>query len=359
MTSEEMAGKAQTVLGPCNADSLGITLAHEHILHDSTFLFKEPTEANEKALAYQPVTLENLNWVIYHAYNNLDNLRWDDEKKAIDELMLFKNAGGNTVVECSVRGLNANPLGLARISKATGINIIMATGYYIAMSHPPVLESMTEEEVADELVRDVTVGIGDTGVRAGLLKGACGGESFTRVEDGEQKVLRACALAQRRTGAAIGVHTPHPDLAIEVIKILGDAGADLSRTIIIHADRWGPEPLIWPELLHSGCYIEFDGIGTAERSLPVPPPGWPYRINDTQRFSLLVKLIDQGYLKQMLLSHDVWIKTRYASYGGAGYAYILLHASRLMRRIGITDEQIQTMMVENPKRILAFTPATK
>ena len=170
---------------------------------------------------------------------------------------------------------------------------------------------------------------------------------------------RAKALAQKRTGAAIGVHTPRPDMAIDVIEILSDAGADLSRTIIIHADRWGPEPLIWPKLLGAGCYLEFDGIGTAERSLPVPPPRWPYRINDTQRFTLLAKLIDQGYLKQILLSHDIWIKTRHAAYGGAGYAHILLHAIPLMRRMGITDEQIRTMMVDNPKRILAFAPVAE
>ena len=90
----EMVGKAQAVLGPIDADSLGITLTHEHLLHDSTFLFVEPTEASEKVLAHQPVSLGNLNWVLHHLFSNLENLRLDDEQMVINELMLFSGLGG-------------------------------------------------------------------------------------------------------------------------------------------------------------------------------------------------------------------------------------------------------------------------
>jgi len=358
MMQTEMVGKAQTVLGPIDADSLGITLTHEHLLHDSTFLFVEPTEAGEKVLAHQPVSLGNLNWVLHHLFSNLDNLRLDDEQMVINDLMFFKRAGGSTVVEPSIRGLSGNPLGLVRISQATGVNIIMATGYYVAMTHPPALAAVTEEEVTDELVRDITTGIGDTGVRAGLLKGACGGAGLSpakKIEDSERKVMRALALAQRRTGAAIGIHNMRKDFVPEVIEILGEAGADLSRTILMHADRWGPDSPIFPKLLQAGCYLEFDGFGTSELGL-VPSPGFDYQINDVQRCDIVVRLIAQGYLKQILVSQDVWVKTRCNSYGGAGYAHILLNAVPLMRHKGITEEQIHTILVENPKRILAFAP---
>jgi phosphotriesterase-related protein len=358
MTNAEMVGKAQTVLGPIDGESLGITLPHEHLLADSTFLFVEPADDRGKVLAHQPVGLKNLNWVLHHLFGNVDNLRLVDEQMAVDELIPFKQAGGRTVVEMSVRGLAGNPLGLARISKATGINVIMATGYYVAMAHPKALASMTEEEVACELVRDVTVGIGHTGVRAGYIKAACGGAggSPTRIEESDRKVLLACALAQRRTGAALGIHNMRKDLVAEIMEILSDADADLDRTVMIHADRWGSEPPIFPKLLQAGCYLELDGFGTAELGL-VPAPGFEYQINDAQRCDMIVRLIAQGYLRRILISQDVWIKTRCNSYGGAGYAHILLNAVPLMRHKGISDKQIHTLLVENPRRLLAFAPA--
>jgi phosphotriesterase-related protein len=360
MRNNEMVGKAQTVLGPVDADSLGITLPHEHILVDSTFLFVEPADDKEKELAHQPVGLKNLNWVLHHLFNNLDNLRLLDERMAVDELMRFRQAGGGTVVEMSVRGLAGDPSGLVRISRATGLNIVMATGYYVAMALPSKLTSMGEKEIADELVRDVTIGMGNTGVCAGYVKAACGGAgvSPSKMEETDRKILRACALAQRRTGAPLGIHNMRKDLCAEILEILGEAGADLSRTIMIHADRWGPEPLIFPKLLQAGCYLELDGFGTAELGL-VPAPGFDYQINDAQRCDMILKLIAQGYLKRILVSQDVWIKTRCNTYGGAGYAHILLNAVPLMRHKGISDEQIHTILVENPRRFLAFAPVNE
>ena len=357
MRQTEMAGKAQTVLGLIDPDSLGITLPHEHFLFDATFNFVEPTEANAKLLAHQPVSLENLNWVVYHAFNSLDNYRCDDEQLIINELTPFKQAGGNTIVEQSVRGLAGNPLAALRISKATGINVIMATGYFIAMVHPASLATMTEEEIADELIRDITVGIGDTGVHAGILKAACGGPLSVKVEETERKVMQACAIAQRHTGAAIGIHNMCDDLAAEVIEILYNAGADLSRTVMIHADRWGPDPPISPKLLQAGCYLEFDGFGTDERGLVPQPPYCADHINDAQRCDMIIRLINHGYLKRILVSQDVFGKIRHTSFGGVGYAHILENVVPLMRHKGISDEQIQTIMVENPKRVLTFVLA--
>ena len=143
------------------------------------------------------------------------------------------------------------------------------------------------------------------------------------------------------------------NLAVETLDILKDSGADLSRIILLHADRWGADPLIFPKLLQAGCYLEFDGFGTAELGL-IPAPGFDYQMNDAHRCDLMLKGIARGYLKQILISHDVWIKTRSQSYGGAGYAHILCNVVPLMKHKGITEEQIRTILVENPKRILAF-----
>lgn len=353
----EIVGKVQTVLGSVDGSSLGITLIHEHFLHDSTCYCVEPTSDIEKALVHQPVSLKNLNLVLYNLRCNLDDYRWEDEQLIIKELIPFKSAGGKTIVEQSVRGMAANPEAAMRISRATGINVIKATGYYVAISHPTSVASMTEEEIAESLVRDIEVGMDNTNIRAGLLKAACGGPGSVKVEENECKIMRACALAQRHTGAAMGVHIMQPELSLDVIDILCNAGADLNRCIIYHTDRWGSDPLILPRLLQAGCYIGIDGFGTDERGIAPGANYAAYRINDTQRCAMIVRLITQGYLKHILISQDVWKKNNHTTYGGTGYDHILLHTVPLMHHMGISDEQISTMMVENPKRVLTFAPA--
>ncbi len=116
MRQEELTGKVQTALGIINADSLGVTLPHEHLLADLSCYFVEPTEATEKRLTHQPITLENLYWVKLHRENNADNLKLTDEQLAIKEALLYKWARGDTIVELSNIGLFPDPLGLARIA---------------------------------------------------------------------------------------------------------------------------------------------------------------------------------------------------------------------------------------------------
>src|SRR5213592_1856124 len=94
-----LSGKALTVLGAVDADTMGVTLPHEHLLIDFAVMFKEPAAASDKGLAYQPVSLSNVGWVRQNFNANLDNLRLLDEQVAQDEISLFKQAGGRTVVD--------------------------------------------------------------------------------------------------------------------------------------------------------------------------------------------------------------------------------------------------------------------
>ncbi|MFC1984492.1 phosphotriesterase-related protein, partial [Chloroflexota bacterium] len=203
MRQEEITGKVQTVLGIIDADSLRVTLPHEHLLVDLTMYFVEPTEASEKVMVHEPISLENLSWIRIHSHNNWDNMRLTDEKITIKEALLYKGAGGDTIVELSNVGMARDPLGLARIARATGLNVVMGSGYYVGVSHPSELAAKTEEEITEEIVRDITVGVGETGVRAGII-GEIG--CSVPLEEDERKVLRASAVAQQRTGAAINIH---------------------------------------------------------------------------------------------------------------------------------------------------------
>ena len=354
MKQAELIGKAQTVLGVIDADSLGVTLYHEHLLLDMAPWFVEPSEASERGLAHQPVTLENLHWVRVNRFSNVDNLQLTDEQVAIKEALLYKWAGGDTIVEVSSIGLSRDPLGLARIARATGLNLIMGSGYYIGASHPPELATKTEKEITEEIVRDIMVGVGDTGVRAGVI-GEIG--CSLPLEEGERKVLRASAAAQRRTGAATIVHpSPDDDLALEIIKILSDADADLSRTIISHVDLWGYSLTTRRKLMDAGCYIGYDNFGHL---------GYPHLLQgrlvelkgDLERVYDVIQLISEGYLNQILIAQDHCFKDCLTTYGGYGYAHMLRNVVRIMRIKGVTDEQIHTLLVDNPKRVFQFVPA--
>ena len=363
MRQGEFTGKVQTVLGIIDADSLGVTLPHEHLLGDSSsFYLDEPTEASEKRLAHEPITLENLGWVRIHFMSNLDNLKLTDEKLVIKEALLYKWAGGDTIVELTPIGIARDPLGLARISRATGLNVVMGTAYFKELSLPPEFATKTEEEITEEFVRDIMVGVGDTGVRAGIIGEIGCGISF--VEDSERKVLRASAAAQRRTGAAINIHpSVGEDLVLENIKILGDAGADLSRTVISHCEGVGyfNNHTIYRRLADAGCYIEFDIFGWPIVPLPAAlslqhEGRLVGKQSEVDRINEIKCLIDEGYLNHILISQDVGFKHCLVAYGGYGYAHILRNIVPWMQRAGISDEQIHTMMVENPKRVLPFAP---
>ena len=358
MKQTALTGKAQTVLGAIDADSLGIALPHEHLLCDSSVYFAEPAEATERALVHQPVSQENMWWIRNHSGSNVDDLQLLDEQLAIKEALLYKWAGGNTIVELSNIGLARDPLGLARIARATGLNVIMGAGYYTGASHPPELATKTEEEIAQGIVRDIMVGVGDTGIRAGII-GEVG--CSTPLQEGERKVLRASAIAQRRTGVAINIHPPMFDenLVFEVIKILDDAGADLSRTVISHIEGSGFRPTALHSLSHrimdAGCYAEYDGFGQAE-VCGIFDGHVLDTFSDTWRIDTIIQLIAEGYINQILISQDVWLKRLLTAYGGFGYAHILRNIVPVMRGKGMSDEQIHTLLVENPKRLLTFAP---
>jgi phosphotriesterase-related protein len=351
MGQELSAGKIQTVLGIIDADNLGTTLMHEHLLHDMTVYFIEPAASGERSLAYEPVSMDNLWWVRLHESNNLDNMRLTIEQLATKEAMVYKLATGDTIVELTTAGVfGRDPLGLVRIARATGLNIVMGTGYNSAALHPPQFATRTEEDVTEELVSDITIGVDNTGVRAGII----GEIGCSTLAESERMVLRCCAVAQQRTGVAISIHpSPTDDLVLEIAKILADAGADLSHTIIGHVDVTGFSRATCHKLADAGCYIGFDNFGL-EGLLELPGLGRAVELSDMQRINNIMQLIDDGYLNQIIVSQDISTKHRLTSYGGLGYAHILRDIVPVMRIKGLTEEQIHKLLVENPKRVLSF-----
>jgi len=350
----DLKGKIQTVLGLVDPHNLGTTLPHEHLFVDGRNWFIEPDESDEKELAYQPVSIKNLSWVRSHRMSNLDNIQLASEEVAINEVIYFKKAGGNTIVNLTPNKCGRNPLGLVHVAQDTGINVIMGTAYYVEPSYKPEMnmDSRTEEDIADEFIRDITVGVSNRKVRAGII-GEIG--CSWPLTNNERKVLHAASIAQQATGAAISVHPgPNEGAPLEIVKVLTNVGADLKHTIISHMSRTIASHNTRCKLAENGCYLEWDMFGNDGFYPPseVTPVDVP---NDAGRIRQIIQIIEEGYLSQILISHDVWNKAMLRCLGGGGYSHILTTVIPFMQQKGITEKQIHSLIIENPRRALSFT----
>ncbi|HXU87392.1 MAG TPA: phosphotriesterase-related protein [Methylomirabilota bacterium] len=345
-----LAGTAQTVLGPIAAERLGVTLPHEHLLIDFEVMFKEPPAAGDKGLAHQPVSLANVGWVRQNFNSNLDNLRLLDEQTAQDEVTLFQRAGGQTVVDPTNVSLARDPLALARIARATGLNIVMGAGYYVAAAHPDDMDRRSEDSLVREIVREVTVGVGDTGIKAGLIGEI--GNSWPWTEN-EKKVVRAAVEAQRQTGAPLMIHPGrHETAPMQLVELVQKQGGDVQRTVMCHIERTIADERQLYDLAATGVWLEYDLFGMENSYYPYNPDfDMP---NDGGRMKQILALVERGHQDQILMSHDIAYKSSLTKYGGYGYHHLLVNVVPRLRRKGVDDAGIRRLLVENPARAFVF-----
>ena len=343
-----MKGKVMTVLGPMSPERLGITLPHEHILIDLRCWLDEPIDIREKSRIYEPVSLDNLWWIRQNLINR-DNLMMTDTRKATEEIMEFKRYGGKSIVDVTSIGIGRDPIAIRNISRETGINVIMGSGYYTATAHPPDMDDRAEGEIAKEIIKDIQEGVGETGIRAGIIGEI--GLSDVDNNPNEEKSLRAAACAQKETGTPLIIHPSAMRQCKRVIEILEEEGANMKRVIMSHTESYLDESMDYTYMIaDAGLHIEYDLWGR-EGNWPAFEVIIP---SDTQKMKGIEKLIENGYQDQVLLSQDVCMKIQLMSYGGYGYAHLLRDCLPIFRHAGISEKEIQVMLVENPKRILTF-----
>ncbi len=339
----------RTVAGDVAPDDLGITLCHEHLLIDLKRIFVEPDEPDAKEMAHRAVELETLGWIRANYINNLDNLGLYVENEIIEEIKRYQKAGGATLVEVTPVDIGRNPEGLVRIAEATGLNVVMGNGYYVYGTHPEDMETRPEDDLVEEMARDVTDGVGNTGIKSGII-GEIG--CTWPLDKNERKVLRAAARAQKATGAALTIHPGRdPAAPIEILEVIDGAGGDVSRTIMGHLDRTFHHYADFKEFADNGCFLEFDMFGLESAYYPFGSMDMP---NDGRRIDLIMRLIDEGHLDQILISHDIAFKHLLVRYGGNGYGHILQNAVPKMRAKGMSEAHIDTVLKVNPQRALAI-----
>ncbi|MGB3334512.1 MAG: phosphotriesterase-related protein [Mycobacterium sp.] len=313
-----------TARGPIDTADLGVTLMHEHVFIMTTEIAQNYPEA------------------------------WGDEDAriadAITRLDALKAAGVDTIVDLTVIGLGRYIPRIARVAAGTDLNIVVATGIYTYNDVPffyhyrgPGTMLDGPEIMADMFVRDIESGIADTGIKAGILKCATDEPGVT---PGVERVLRAVANAHRRTGAPISTHT-HAGTrrGLQQQRIFEEEGVDLSRVVIGHSGD-STDLGYLEELIAAGSYLGMDRFGI-DLILPFE-----------ERVNTVAAMCERGHADKMVLSHDAncyfdALPGDLSAVAAPNWHYLHIHNDVIpaLRQRGVTEEQLRTMLVDNPRKI--------
>lgn len=270
-----MTGFVRTVTGDLDPSQLGRVNYHEHLFQVSPLL---PG----------------------------DNL--DDEASSGREAGELRASGFEAMVDATPLGLGRQPDAIRRISRATGLCVVMTTGVHRREHYEsghPLLEAGAEE-LATAFVRDLTEGaaewdeVPETDVRAGVLKAGLG---YWRIDAAAARAIEAIGQAHRKTGAPVMVHLEHGTAGFEVLDALAGVGVAADRVALAHIDR-NPDPGLHSALADTGAYLGYDGVARAK--------DWP----DSVLLDCLIETAEAGGTGRILLGGDVARRGRYRAYGG-------------------------------------------
>lgn len=311
------AGTIMTVRGPIAPEQLGVCMAHEHLLIDTWNMWPVP----------------NYSLIV------------DDVDLLVEEVQRYRDAGGLSLVDMTNIGIGRDPLALRRISEATGVQVVMGCGWYRERVYPAYIQEMNATELAALLVAEIINGVDGAGIRPGVI-GEIGTERKF-ISPAQERVFRAVARAHLQTGAPIATHTTHwGELGLEQLDLLAEEGVDPRHVIVGHlGDRRGID-IVLP-IAERGAFLSIDNIGYHDYQ------------REEQRAQNVIDLIRAGFRGQILLSMDICTLSDLHWYGGKGFDYLLLRFIPLLRQLGASDEDIQAMLVENPRRALVFGEASR
>jgi phosphotriesterase-related protein len=330
-----------TVLGEIDAAELGPTSMHEHLLIDARVWYTPPREAPPED---PRMTMENLGFVRWNLVCLEDNLLLEDPDLAIKELKPVRELGGSGIVDLTVIGIGRRIAELPRISRETGLHVMVGCGFYVHGSHPDWVETSSVDELTTLMIGELNDGIEDTGIRPALI-----GEIGTSepVTDRERKVVTAAGRAGAETGAAVNIHLdPRGTRALEVLDLLVAEGMEPGRVVFSHMDEHLDEGY-HREVAESGAILEYDTFGSEFYfgELFKDP-------TDLERFQYVRFLVENDWGDRLVLGCDVWVKAALRAYGGMGYDHLLRRCVPAFRETGVDEATIQRMLVETPRRIL-------
>ena len=307
-----------TVLGPVEASELGFTLSHEHVLLSAAGV----AQTYPGFIDHQVVTAEGI----------------VELKAAYDE-------GVRTIVDVTTFDLGRDIALLEEVSRESGVHIIACTGNHLAV--PRDFTFSTPSAIAPHFIREIQDGIEGSGIKAGIIKVASDRGGITPPQE---IVLRAAAIAQKETRARISTHTWTPDRVGDAqVRILEEEGVDLNRVYVGHSnDDTDLDYLLG--LLNKGVWVGLDRYPGGRTS---ETPNWE------RRTEVVKQLIDAGFAQRLMLSHDNSVPSTNPSkemaeerkdFNPDGYLFITRRVLPRLKELGATDQDINTIMVENPRR---------
>jgi 5-phospho-D-xylono-1,4-lactonase len=311
----------RTVTGDIPPESLGLTLGHDHVFA------RPPSDITD------------------------GDLRINDEAASVAEMRMFRAAGGSAMVEMTTVDYGRDLGTLQRISEATGIHFIAATGFNKGKFADRLTEERSVEEIAAWMTAEVNEGARQfstnqpvqetSSARCGLIKAS---SSLDHANSNELKVFEAAIQAHHATGAPISTHTEKGTWALEQIALFEKGGVPLNSVLIGHLDL-KPELPYLLEVAATGANLGLDQFAKVKY------------LSDETRVELIAQLVAAGYGKQILIGGDLARRSYWKHYGDpCGFTFIPLKVVLMLKEAGLSEGEVEDILVENPKRFLVFSP---
>lgn len=333
-----------TVQGPVSPDALGMTLIHEHLYMEFAGFGVEPVSTG-KRLDWSTAAEARWDTAAFPEVGRFTNV-----DLTIAELVPYSEAGGRTIVDQTPSVLRRDATKLLEISRRSGLHVVMGGGVFTEPFHDAAIAGRSADDLAREFLAECRDGVGETGIRPGILGELGTGDPFT---DRERELLRAYAWVSRETGLSMSVHQQALGRhAPEVVELLLAEGVPPDRIVLCHMSPTIEDEAYQLALFDRGVYLAFDYVGLDHA---VYFPG-RYMPNDYDVAVAVAKYVQRGLADRILLSHDIGELIRLRAYAGWGFGHIPLRFVPLLRRLGVDDRAVDTMLVDNPARVLAFVP---
>lgn len=338
-----------TVQGSMRTEDLGVCLTHEHVLNDVTSWWHRSESAglDPESFAHKRIAMEDL-WDLKHdPFGNLDNCRLDDLAVAEEELNRYRTLGGCSIIETTCMGIGRDLKGLRALSEKTDVNIIAGTGFYLEAAHPEFVHQKSVDELSKMILADIQDG--EDGVRPGIIGEIGVSQGFTAAE---RKCLSAACIAQRETGLPMQVHLPGWfRLADDVLDHVEANGVDPADVVLCHMNPSGADQQYQRRQAARGAWIQYDMIGAelfyADQGVQCP--------SDEDNARNILSLVDAGYLDQVLVSSDIFLKNLLRTYGGPGYGHLLQYFVPRLRNLGLGADAVEQLLVGNPRSLFERT----
>ena len=280
-------------------------------------------------------------WVHEHLHidlsgfkNNLD-CRLDQYDLICQEMKDLRALGVSNIIEMTNRYMGRNPQFMLDLMRETGINVVACTGYYQDAFFPEHVAARSVEQLAQEMVDEIVIGIDGTELKAGIIAEI--GSSEGVITPLEEKVFIAAARAHIETGRPISTHTSFSTMGLEQLVLLQAHGVDLSRVTVGHCDLKDNLDNIY-RMIDLGAYVQFDTIGKNNY--------YP----DEKRIGMLHELRNRGLLNRVMLSMDITRRSHLKANGGNGYDYLLTTFIPQLRQSGFSQADVDTMLRDNPSQ---------